>query len=287
MAAGQPVSGAGAVPGGSGQRRQDPPGREPPSDELSIGAFSRRCRLPVSTLRYYHEIGVLAPARVDASSGYRYYRSAQLELAELVHDLRRLGLPPAEIAQVTAGQLAVGAALDAHRRRLTEEIADRARAVERIDKLVANLGPVGPYPVHVEPRVATRCAALSGPTVSASAGFGVRRLIVGLRAQLRTAAVGSPAFFGARFPLDLASDPVDTVVYADLGGPVPAQIATTDLPGGEYAVASHRGHGPLSAAYAAVLDWVAQHGRDPSGTVLEEYHPAHVTTVAVGLRPLP
>ncbi|HEY2551312.1 MAG TPA: MerR family DNA-binding transcriptional regulator [Streptosporangiaceae bacterium] len=41
-------------------------------DEVSIGEFARRSRLSVKALRLYDELGVLAPARVDEGSGYRY-----------------------------------------------------------------------------------------------------------------------------------------------------------------------------------------------------------------------
>lgn len=42
-------------------------------EEVSIGEFARRSRLSVKALRLYDELGVLAPARVDTVSGYRYY----------------------------------------------------------------------------------------------------------------------------------------------------------------------------------------------------------------------
>ena len=42
---------------------------------LSIGEFSRMTFLSVKTLRHYHETGLLAPARIDESSGTGYYAS--------------------------------------------------------------------------------------------------------------------------------------------------------------------------------------------------------------------
>ena len=41
-------------------------------EEVSIGEFARRSRLSVKALRLYDELGVLVPARVDETSGYRY-----------------------------------------------------------------------------------------------------------------------------------------------------------------------------------------------------------------------
>ncbi|MFT7670044.1 MAG: hypothetical protein ACI8X5_002751 [Planctomycetota bacterium] len=36
----------------------------------SIGEFSRMCGLPVKTLRFYHEKGILTPAAVEGVTGY-------------------------------------------------------------------------------------------------------------------------------------------------------------------------------------------------------------------------
>ncbi|HUA71138.1 MAG TPA: helix-turn-helix domain-containing protein [Solirubrobacteraceae bacterium] len=69
-------------------------------DEMSIGEFAKRCRLSPKALRLYDELGLLAPARVDDSSGYRFYDSGQLERARLVAGLRQLRMPLAEIKQI-------------------------------------------------------------------------------------------------------------------------------------------------------------------------------------------
>ncbi|MFH8339990.1 MerR family transcriptional regulator [Streptomyces sp. AM6-12] len=69
-------------------------------DLLTIGAFAARARLSAKALRLYDRLGLLAPAYVDESSGYRYYRAAQVERARLVALLRQLDMPLARIAEV-------------------------------------------------------------------------------------------------------------------------------------------------------------------------------------------
>jgi DNA-binding transcriptional MerR regulator len=66
-------------------------------DLMSIGEFARQSRLSPKALRLYDELGLLPPAHVDADSGYRFYRSAQLDQARLVLALRQIGVPLAEI----------------------------------------------------------------------------------------------------------------------------------------------------------------------------------------------
>jgi DNA-binding transcriptional MerR regulator len=71
-----------------------------PSDLLSIGTFARRSRLSQKALRLYDELGLLPPARVDPETGYRSYRTDQVDRARLIGLLRRLDMPLARIGRV-------------------------------------------------------------------------------------------------------------------------------------------------------------------------------------------
>ncbi|WP_330259067.1 MerR family transcriptional regulator [Streptomyces murinus] len=84
-------------------------------DLLTIGAFAARARLSAKALRLYDRLGLLAPAYVDESSGYRYYRAAQVERARLVALLRQLDMPLARIAEVAGAEgTAAARLLDAY-----------------------------------------------------------------------------------------------------------------------------------------------------------------------------
>jgi DNA-binding transcriptional MerR regulator len=69
-------------------------------DLMSIGEFARQSRLSPKALRLYDKLGLLAPARVDPDSGYRFYTAAQLERARLVAALRQLSVPLAEVKAI-------------------------------------------------------------------------------------------------------------------------------------------------------------------------------------------
>jgi DNA-binding transcriptional MerR regulator len=69
-------------------------------EEMSIGEFARRSRLSPKALRLYDDLGLLPPARVDTITGYRYYRTDQLDPARLVASLRQLGLALTEIKAI-------------------------------------------------------------------------------------------------------------------------------------------------------------------------------------------
>lgn len=67
---------------------------------LTIGAFARAARLTPKALRLYDEVGLLVPAAVDRESGYRFYEPDQLAHARLIAELRRIGMPLADIRTV-------------------------------------------------------------------------------------------------------------------------------------------------------------------------------------------
>jgi DNA-binding transcriptional MerR regulator len=67
---------------------------------VPIGRFSKMTRLSVKALRLYDEIGLLPPAYVDPSSGYRYYDLGQANRAEAVRILRMVEMPLDEIRAI-------------------------------------------------------------------------------------------------------------------------------------------------------------------------------------------
>ena len=69
-------------------------------DQMSIGEFARRSRLSAKAFRLYDELSLLPPARVDADSGYRFYKLGQLKEARLIAALRQLQVPLAEIKAI-------------------------------------------------------------------------------------------------------------------------------------------------------------------------------------------
>ncbi len=64
---------------------------------FTIGEFSIITRLPVKTLRYYHDEGILMPDYIDEDSGYRYYRESSARRAAVIALLRGMNFPIAEI----------------------------------------------------------------------------------------------------------------------------------------------------------------------------------------------
>ena len=67
---------------------------------FSIGEFSRITSLPVKTLRFYHEKGLLVPAAVEPGSGYRYYSKENVDSARVILTLRKMDFSLSEIGEI-------------------------------------------------------------------------------------------------------------------------------------------------------------------------------------------
>ena len=62
-----------------------------------IGEFSKLTGLSNKTLRFYDEIGLLKPSRIDSFTNYRYYDEKDLEIYRKIIYLKSLGFSLVEI----------------------------------------------------------------------------------------------------------------------------------------------------------------------------------------------
>lgn len=103
---------------------------------LRIGEFSRLSRVTVKTLRFYDELGLLKPAKVDAESGYRYYSPEQLLTVKRISALKEQGFTLEQIVpflreEATAED--VKASLLAKRAEMERQIREAERQLQGIE----------------------------------------------------------------------------------------------------------------------------------------------------------
>ncbi len=109
---------------------------------LQIGEFSGLTGLSVKALRHYDDLGVLPPARVDASTGHRFYGADQVRTGVAIRALRQAGVALPDVASSIAksAELTV---LEAHWDRVEEsrraENEAFATARKQITQLTASL----------------------------------------------------------------------------------------------------------------------------------------------------
>lgn len=64
-----------------------------------IGDFSKIVNIPVRTLRYYAEYGVLVPSEIDKFTGYKYYSEENVIECEMIKLLKSLDFTLNEIKE--------------------------------------------------------------------------------------------------------------------------------------------------------------------------------------------
>jgi DNA-binding transcriptional MerR regulator len=109
---------------------------------FQIGEFSQLAQLSIRMLRHYDRIGLLPPAIVDASNGYRYYDLAQLRVAHRITSLKHLGLSLEQIGQLLAEDLTPEELRGMLRIESKRAIQDRDDAQRRLADLERHLATV-------------------------------------------------------------------------------------------------------------------------------------------------
>ena len=101
---------------------------------LKISEFAALAQVSVRLLHHYDRIGLLHPARVEPSSGYRYYSIDQLPRLNRILALRDLGLSLEQVGEMlreTVSAEEIRAILTRRQAELRQQIArDQARLAE-------------------------------------------------------------------------------------------------------------------------------------------------------------
>lgn len=104
---------------------------------LSIGEVSRMKGVSPKSLRYYEQLGILTPARVDKHSGYRYYAMSQMIVVDVIITCVELGIPLKSLTDYRKpnGLLDIASLLE----------KGRETAVDNIRKAQASLAQIDSY----------------------------------------------------------------------------------------------------------------------------------------------
>lgn len=105
--------------------------------EYTVQRLSSLAGISTRTLRYYDEIGILKPARIN-SSGYRIYGQAEVDKLQQILFYRELGMSLDGIKDIVSEPSFDGAnALKEHRERLLEKRAQIDILIANVDKTIA------------------------------------------------------------------------------------------------------------------------------------------------------
>ena len=246
---------------------------------IKIGDFSKLSLVSVRTLRYYEEMGLLAPIEVDRFTSYRYYSVDQLPRLNRILALKDLGLSLEQIAELLdeglppeqlRGMLRMK---QAEIQQQVQEDQERLARVEARLRQIEQENTVSTYDViikKIEPQtVASLRKVIPAPT-------GVGKMFEELFTYLGQRGVrpmGAPCAIW--HDTEHKDKDWDTEVVVAIGDALPAGngIKTVQLPGvATMACTIHQGsYEGFPQAYTALMGWIEANGYHMAGPMREIY----------------
>jgi len=249
-----------------------------------IGEFSKICRVPVSALRYYSDLGLLPPVSVDPDSGYRFYEAAQLPRLNRILALKDLGLSLDEIALILNDELSaeeLRGMLRLKQAEMSQAVAEQQAQLARVEhrlRLIESEGNMPQYEIVV--RELAPQHVLSLREIAPNPGH-VGTLIADGYAALMPAGI-MPA--GPCFSLYHDPEFKPENIDVEVAYPVAPEVTTAPqtpggrsfgarvVPGGKTAVTLHQGpYETIDQAYAAIGEWIESNGMKMAGVPGEAY----------------
>jgi DNA-binding transcriptional MerR regulator len=106
---------------------------------MRIGELAQRTNVPVETIRYYSDIGVMSPT-VVTESGYRYYSTEDSMRLELIRALRDAGISLPLIKEILQDKDKTSAVFEHHLKTLEASIQDLQRQHALVQLTLENGG---------------------------------------------------------------------------------------------------------------------------------------------------
>jgi DNA-binding transcriptional MerR regulator len=242
---------------------------------VPIGDFSRMTHLSVKALRFYHDQGLLEPARIDPSSGYRFYDTGQVPVAQVIRRFRDLDMPLDQVrAVLTAPDVETRTKeIIAHLTAMESRLAELQTSVSSLRALLE--APAVRPEVEFRSIPATRALAVRGKVTVQQAwawGTDVFGEIYGRIEQvgLTPAGPGGALFPAGFFELHEA----ELTAFVPVEGPVAGggRATVTTIPGVEAAVMLHCGSPADSdQTYGALGTIVAERAIGIEGPIREYF----------------
>jgi len=246
---------------------------------LKIGDFSKFGRVSVKTLRYYDEIGLLKPVRVDQFTGYRYYSVDQLSHLNRIIGLRDLGLSLDEIGQLLANSLSSEKLIElmrAKREEVLVRLYEEETRLRRVEEWLKNVEKEGIMPeqnVIIKKAEPIMVAAVRGiiPRYNDVSPLFQELFVCLGKKRIQVIGPSMAIYHDAEY----REKDVDVEVMAPVkGNPVAGpNIKIRELaPVEQMACIVHKGpYETISLAYTALMKWVEANGYRIDGSQREVY----------------
>lgn len=250
---------------------------------FKIGDFSKLSRVPVKTLRYYDEIGLLKPVGVDRFTRYRYYSVEQLPALYRILGLKELGFSLEQIARLLDGDISpeqLRRMLEKRRKEVEQGIDQQRYQLQRLEarmKEIEQEGKMPEYEIVIKKIEPQWIASVRGTIPSYDeSGPIFDRLFDEVYSHVYQQGVRDPGCGVAIYHEKQDGDEnIEVEAAAELSEPIQgsSRVQVYQLPSVETA-ASVVHHGPFATigkAYQTILSWVQANDYRVVGPARELY----------------
>jgi DNA-binding transcriptional MerR regulator len=235
--------------------------------------------LSVKALRSYHERGILVPASIDPTSGYRAYHPGQLADAVAIRRLRDLDVPLATVKQILDARdpEVTTKLLAEHEREMQDRLADARRIVDDLRTVIGGAGSDTGPAVHVRNLERLDALALSDEVPQAEFPNFLGQAYAKLGQAIHHSGLIPTGPAAAHYAAELHDQEREPVTaYLPVEAPTPTapldEVALIELPATTAAVITHLGsYDSIGDTYASLGAWVAYHA-EPTGQPVREVY---------------
>jgi DNA-binding transcriptional MerR regulator len=241
---------------------------------IRIGEFSKLVQVPVPTLRYYDQVGLLKPVEVDRFSGYRYYSTSQLPRLHRILALKGLGFSLEQIAKVLDEGLTpeqMRGMLRLRHAQISQQLAEVQSQLVEVEALLSQIEreeQLSTYDVilkNVEPLLVASVRTVLPNHSAVGALFG--EVYEALTPYVGEALAPHPEEGGQTLVLwydtEYKEQAVDGAAAFMLRCRVPesGRVKVHELPAATMAATVHHGsYNTIGEAHAAILTWIEANG---------------------------
>ena len=247
---------------------------------FKIGDFSRLSRISVKALRYYDEIGLLKPVKVDQFTSYRYYSADQLPKLNYIVALKNMGLSLDEVATLVNDNLTPTQMRDIFilkKAELKQRLKEEQQRLEQVEKLLRQIekeGAMPDYQITIK-QVAPQLVASIRDVLP---GYGdIGHLYSEIFAYLSQKMIFKPSgpvmMIGHDGEYKESDVDIEAALPIDKEIPSSGRIKVYELPGVDQAACIiYRGrYEDIGQAYNALMAWIEANGYRIAGPDRELY----------------
>jgi DNA-binding transcriptional MerR regulator len=246
---------------------------------IRIGDFSKLSRVPIKTLRYYDEMGLLEPIHVDDFTGYRYYEYEQMAHLYRILALKDLGFSLEQIGQLLDAGLTteqMRGMLILRRSEIRQRVQEEAERLERVEARLRQIeqeADMSKYDVVVKHVEAFEVASVRGVVPTPPEQGGLWEELGRYLATQRAKPIGPCLSLYHDEEARERDWDIEVCEPLEMGVAGSQRVKVRELPDvASMACVVH--HGPFTTigeAYDAVLKWISGNGYHITGPAREVY----------------